>query len=318
MSHNRCNSYPVHCTGLSDITTLCCGIANLSYPSAIGRDIAREGDRTAAKNQLASLWLSVYHVKAHSLTEGASMSSCAPTLDELQHTARAILDEAIVAARIDGLGRDKIAHLIGQSPHYVRSRLADPSVVSAIEDHTRERAAEALHFLSSSHMDALKTVKDIVRDGKKDSDRMRAALILDVLLDKAIARDARLTARSSANGMNRVFRTEVAPELDLQAFVDRMNASAQTGENLVNLANPATTPVQTGENLVNLANPATTPAAPTVQNLANPAIVAVPKLKCQSKVDKYRKSNPTLAAYLDRKKRISAGIRDPQIATTAG
>ena len=270
------------------------------------------------------------------------MSSCVPTLDELQHTARQILDEAIVAARIDGLGRDKIALLIGQSPHYVRSRLADPSVVSAIEDHTRERAAEVLHFLSSSHMDALKTVKDIVREGKKDSDRMRAALILDTLLDKAIARDARLTARSNANGMNRVFRAEVAPELDLQAFIDRMNASAQTCEKLVNLANPATAPAQTGENLVNpatitaqtgenlvnpatvsaqtgenLVNLATTPVAQTVQNLANPATVAVPKLKCQSKVDKYRKSNPTLAAYLDRKKRISAGIRNPQTATTA-
>ena len=269
------------------------------------------------------------------------MSSCAPNLDELQHTARQILDEAIVAARVDGLGRDKIAHLIGQSPHYVRSRLADPSVVSAIEDHTRERAAEALHFLSSSHMDALKTVKDIVRDGKKDSDRMRAALILDVLLDKAIARDARLTARNSANGMNRVFRAEVAPELDLQAFVDRMNVPAQTCENLVNLA---TVPAQTGENLVNLAtvsaqkgenlaNLATAPAQ-TGENLANlatvpaqkgenlvnlayPATAPAPKLKCQSKVDKYRKSNPTLAAYLDRKKRISAGTRDPQTATTA-
>ena len=276
------------------------------------------------------------------------MSSCAPTLDELQHSARQILDEAIVAARIDGLGRDKIALLVGQSIYYVRSRLAEPTVVSAIEDHTRERAAEALHFLSSSHMDALKTVKDIVRDGKKDGDRIRAALILDVLLDKAIARDARLTARSNANGMNRVFRTEVASEPDLQAFVDRMNASAQTGENLVNLANPATTAVQTGENLVNLANPttasaqtgenlvnlatapaqtgenlvnlvnpATTPAPQTAQNLVNLATAAVPKLKCQSKVDKYRKSNPTLAAYLDRKKRISAGIRDPQTAMTA-
>ena len=241
------------------------------------------------------------------------MSSCAPTLDELQHTARAILDEAIVTARVDGLGRDKIALLIGQSPHYVRSRLADPTVVSAIEDHTRERAAEALHFLSSSHMDALKTVKDIVREGKKDSDRMRAALILDTLLDKAIARDARLTARSSANGMNRVFRAEVAPELDLQAFVDRMNGSAQTGENLVNLANPASVPAQTGENLANLA----TIPAQTGENLVNPATVAVPKLKCQSKADKYRKSNPSLAAYLDRKKLISAGIRNPQTATTA-
>ena len=258
------------------------------------------------------------------------MSHIAPTLDELQHTALAILDEAIVTARVDGLGRDKIALVVGQSPHYVRSRLADPSVVSAIDDHTRERAAEALHFLSSSHMDALKTVKDIVRDGKKDSDRMRAALILDVLLDKAIARDARLTARSNANGMNRVFRAEATPELDLQAFVDRMNASAQTGEKLVNLANPATTPVQTGENLVNPANPVTIPAhtgenlvnlanapAQTGENLANPATEAVPKLKCQSKVDKYRKSNPTLAAYLDRKKRISAGIRDPKTAKTA-
>ena len=244
------------------------------------------------------------------------MSSCAPTLDELQHTARAILDEAIITARVDGLGRDKIAHLIGQSPHYVRSRLADSTVVSAIEDHTRERAAEALHFLSSSHMDALKTVKDIVREGKKDSDRMRAALILDTLLDKAIARDARLTARSSANGMNRVFRAEVAPELDLQAFIDRMNASAQTCEKLVNLANPATAPVQTGENLV---NPATAPTqtGENLANLANPATVAVPKLKCQSKVDKYRKSNPTLAAYLDRKKRISAGIQDAQPVKTA-
>ena len=87
---------------------------------------------------------------------------------------------------------------------------------------------------------------------------------------------------------------------------------AQTGENLANLA---TAPAQTGENLVNLANAAATPAVPTVQNLANPATVVVPKLRCQSKVDKYRKSNPTLAAYLDRKKRISAGIRDTQTAS---